>query len=195
MRWENDISIVVEVEGQVNPYLSSQGRRDPNDRYIRFFLHGLAFSLIMMVLALFWAFLALILGICGGCLGIILALVLLIYMMGWVNTWLMDLIWHRQRTDAEWWDPLPHGLLLLVVLFVLASPSWLLQSAFPEIDNWPFLLIRISIFLVYCLIDGYAAYMVGGVFSGERGPSRPTMEPPQGPPPMPPDGPSEPEPP
>ena len=177
-----------------NPYPKERKGLELN-KYIKYFLHGLGFTVIMFVITIGWVFILIPLAICGLCFGIVIALGILVYVMGWVNTWLMGVIWGKEKTSNEWWGPLVHGALLFVVLLVLSLPWYSVKSVIPELNTWPYLIISILVFLVYCFIDGIAGYYVGTMFTETFVRREPPMEPMETISPMPPEGPQGPSPP
>lgn len=148
------------------------------NKFVKFFIHGLLFTLIMYVIIIGWIFLLIPFAMCGFCFGIAIALGILAYVIGWINSWLMERIWGREKEEFDWWGPLIHGILLFVVILVLSIPWYAVTAVFPEVNTWPYLIISILVFFVYCLIDGFAAYYVGAMFTEKFARVRPPMEPP-----------------
>jgi hypothetical protein len=177
-----------------NPNQKQRKGLDLN-KYVKYFLHGLAFTLIMFILTIGWVFILIPLAICGFCFGIAIALAILVYAMGWVNTWLMGAVWGKEKMDEDWWAPLLHGAILFAVLLVLSVPWYAVRSVVPEIDTWPFLLISIVVFFIYCFIDGFTAYYVGSMFSENFARPKPQIQPIEASLPLPPEEPKGPSPP
>jgi|GEM_PF-2260187 len=181
-------------ENPPNPYIEE--RKGLNySKNTKYFLHGLGLTAIMFVVIIGWVFILIPFAICGFCFGIAIAFGILVYVMGWINTWLMGVIWGTERLKEEWWGPLVHGTLLFIVLLILSMPWYAVQTVIPELNDWPYLLISIVVFLIYCFIDGVAAYYIGNMFTSTFVKKSPPIAPTEMTPPAPPEGPQGPSPP
>jgi hypothetical protein len=134
---------------------------DQGKTLLKYFLHGLAYSLIMTGVAFVWAFILVLAAICGGLLGIILALGLLVLAMGAVNSFLADAIWEI-KTESGVINYFVHGLVLFIFLLVASIPSTVITSATGS------LILAVVMFLVYCFIDGFIARYVANMFRGKN---------------------------
>ncbi len=121
----------------------------------RYFLHGFLFSIVFLLLVLGWAVVLIVLVAFGAIIGLILGLILLLFIIGGLNTFLMKEIWGLS-VKGDWKSLLVHGLILFLVLFIVSIPSFVVNAVFPSIP------IQIIVFIVYCFIDGYVARGVGG---------------------------------
>jgi hypothetical protein len=123
----------------------------------KFFLHGIAFSGLLLVLTIVWAFLVAFLVIAFFIIGLILGLVIFIFIVGGLNILLTESIWHVP-IKQDWKDVLAHGLLLSIVLSLTGMPSLIINLAIP---SW---ITATALFIVYCFIDGLLARRVAFVW-------------------------------
>jgi hypothetical protein len=117
---------------------------------LKYFVHGLAFSLIMLILGIGLAFLLVLLVAIGFIIGLIVGFLILLMVHAGINVFLMDRIWHVP-IKTNWWSLLVHGLVLMIVLFLASIPSLLINFSMPNI------IVYIITFIIYCPIDGYIA--------------------------------------
>lgn len=118
----------------------------------KYFLHGLAFSLITLVLSFVLAFALVLLVALGSIIGLIIGFLLLLMVYAGINVFLMDKIWNR-LIKTKWTSLLVHGLALLVVLSLASIPLFVISL----LQN---IIVSIVMFIVYCPIDGYLAKIV-----------------------------------
>ena len=166
---------------EAEPYTPDYAKRREGlktNKFVKFFIHGLSFTLMMYVIIIGWIFILIPFAMCGFCFGVAIALGILAYAIGWINSWLMERVWGREKEEFDWWGPLIHGILLFVVILVLSIPWYAVVLAFPEVNDWPYLIISIVVFFAYCLIDGFAAYYVGTMFTEQFARIQPPIEPP-----------------
>ena len=123
----------------------------------RYFLHGLSFNIIIFLLSFAWAILFVGLLILGAIIGLIIGIVLLFFILGAINVFLMERIWDF-RAKADWTSLLIHGLALFFVLLIVSIPSLIINLLAPNLP------VTIVIFVIYCFIDGYVARAVGGIW-------------------------------
>jgi hypothetical protein len=123
----------------------------------RYFLHGLFFNIIFFLLAFAWAILLVGLMILGAIIGLIIGIVILFFILGAINVFLMERIWDF-RAKADWKSLLTHGLALFFVLLIVSIPSVVINFSVPSLP------VAITVFIVYCFIDGYVAKAVGGMW-------------------------------
>jgi hypothetical protein len=116
----------------------------------KYFVHGLAFSLIMLILSFGVGFLLVLLVAVGFILGLIVGLLILLMVYARINVFLMDRIWHVP-VKTDWKSLLAHGLALIFVLFLVSIPSLAINLSMPNI------IVYIITLTVYCPIDGYIA--------------------------------------
>jgi len=123
---------------------------------VKYFLHGILFSGLLIVLLVGWAALTLVLVVCGAWLGLILAVVLLVAMIGWLNTIITATLWFEVETGVGQY--LAHGLLLLIVLLVASLGPRAVDLFVPGIGT------TILMFFVWAPVDGYLAKRIAGIW-------------------------------
>lgn len=116
----------------------------------KYFLHGLAFSLLMLVIVLGWAFLLVLLVRLGSIIGLIIGIVALVYAVGALNVWINNIVWGGDISE-DWKKILFHGLFLFIALILVGIPGMVINQLVPGIAT------NIVIFAVYCFVDGYVA--------------------------------------
>jgi len=117
---------------------------------LKYFAHGLAFSLLMAVMTIIWAFMSVILIMVGAIIGLILGFILLLFIVGGLNTFLTDLIW-AVPIKTKWTSLLGHGFVLLLSLVVIHLPALAANYAMPGLAT------QIVLFIVYAFVDGFVA--------------------------------------
>ena len=127
----------------------------------RYFLHGLLFSLISIILIFVWVFLTVALVFIGSILGLIIGIVLLLFIFGAINTFLMQEIW-KVSTRGGLLSLFTHGLVLFLALLLVSIPSLVINLLAPNIA------VSVVLFVVYCVVDGYVAKTVGGNWEEEQ---------------------------
>ena len=73
---------------------------------LKYFLHGISFSFLLLVLAIVWIIIAV--ALVGFIIGLIIGLLVLFYIMGGINAVLTDLIW-GVSIKTDWKSLLAHG--------------------------------------------------------------------------------------
>lgn len=116
----------------------------------KYFLHGLAFSVLMFGVVIGWVFVLAFLLIIGSVIGLIVGIVILIYIMGWLNVSLTRYFWHI-RVDSEWKALLAHGFVLFIALLLVSIPQLIVSALIPSVVT------SIILFFVYCFVDGFVA--------------------------------------
>jgi hypothetical protein len=117
---------------------------------LKYFLHGILFSGIFLVMGFVWAFVFVVLVVAGLLVGFILGLILLFFIIGWINVSLAGLIWDMW-IQSDWKSLLVHGFLLFVLLIIAGIPSIIVNLIVPS------LAITLVFFIINCLIDGFVA--------------------------------------
>lgn len=103
---------------------------------------------------LVWAVAFVILVVFGKFIGLIIALVLLFFIIGGLNTFLTELIWDIY-VRSSWQSILGHGLALFIILLIVAIPNIIIDLVVPGLAT------TIALFIIYCFIDGFIARKVG----------------------------------
>ena len=83
----------------------------------KYFIHGVAFSLLFTALDIAWIFGFLILIILGSVIGLIIGLGVLMLIIGGLNSFLTSLLWFEVKTS--FWSILGHGIVLFIALLVV----------------------------------------------------------------------------
>jgi uncharacterized protein YacL len=127
-------------------------------KLLKYFIHGVAFSLLYVILAIIWififAFLVMIGALLGSMIGVLLGfmigIVVLFFFVGGLNTFLTRWIW---STDirSDWPSLFIHGLGLFFALLIASLPMFILIGT-------PYrLVLSIVLFVPYALIHGFIA--------------------------------------
>jgi hypothetical protein len=132
-------------------------------RLARYFLHGIAFSILFMLLAFVWVIILAILVVVGSLIGLIIGFVVLFFFMAGLNTVLTDSIWST-TVDSGWKTLLIHGLGLFFALFFADLPRYIFVSR-----NEQNLALSIGVFIVYSFIDGFIAKNVASLWEERSG--------------------------
>jgi hypothetical protein len=125
----------------------------------RYFLHGIAFSLLLTLLVFLWAFVAGFLVVAGYVIGLIIGIVLLFFIVGGLNIILTEMIWNVSiRTN--WQSILGHGLVLSIILVFAGIPHLLVSLYYPSLTA------TIILFVAYTFIDGFIARWIAAIWEG-----------------------------
>ena len=114
---------------------------------VKYFFHGISFSVILLFLGFLWVFVLAALVVVGLFIGFIIGLLVLFFFIGGLNSVLTALIWDLDIT-VEWKSVLLHGFVLFIVLLIVDIPGLILNIAVPSLAT------TISLFVIYCFIDG-----------------------------------------
>jgi len=121
----------------------------------KYFLHGILFSAIFLVLAFLWAVLLVVLALIGSLIGLAIGFVVLFFLIGGLNSLLANFIWSIP-TVKDWKGLLAHGFVLFISLFMVHVPSILVNFLMP---SWAIIVV---LFIVYAFIDGLVGKKVAG---------------------------------
>lgn len=83
----------------------------------KYFVHGIVFSILFLILTLAWVFVLVLLTAIGFIIGLIIGFGLLLLIVGFLNSGITSLLWFEVKTS--FWDLFFHGLVLLIVLLIL----------------------------------------------------------------------------
>jgi hypothetical protein len=134
---------------------------------LRYFGHGILFSVFGFVLGLVWAVILLGLVVVGALIGLIIGFILLFFVFSLVNAFLMDEIWSIQ-VKKNWMSLLFHGFALVIAFLFVSIPSFIISFYASSLPT------AIVLFIIYCFIDGYVAKAVGSFWKEEGEASRAT---------------------
>ena len=142
------------------------------DLLLRYFLHGVAFSLLGTVLLLVWVMLLLFLVMIGWFIGLIIGIIALLLFISGLNVFLSGVIWSiNVKTGVL--SLLGHGLVLGLLQAVAHIPAIIVNLAIPSLAS------TIPVFVVYCFVDGFIAKSVAGWWEEEFAPEDEVYPPPQ----------------
>jgi len=126
----------------------------------KYFVHGLAFSLLFTVLTILWIFGLLVLIVLGSWIGLIIGLGILMLIIGGLNTLITTFLWFPVK--MAFWSLLGHGIVLFILLLIVNSIALLLPSiAFPRIET------AVVTFILGSLIDGFVCKQVARLWEEE----------------------------
>ena len=130
---------------------------------LRYFLHGIAFSLLSTVLLFVWVLLLFFLVMIGWFIGLIIGIIALLLFMGGLNAFLSGAIWSI-NTRTGLLSLLGHGLVLGLLQAVVHIPAIIVNLTVPNLAS------TIAVFVAYCFIDGFIAKKVAGWWKEEFAP-------------------------
>ena len=140
----------------------------------KYFVHGAAYSLLVMVLVTIWTFVVIfiivlgaIMGILSLLLGLVASLAILFIGLGWLNAQISQYIWKNQ-VKQKWPSLLGHGFLLFVVIAIAGIPSMIIDMMMWSADIFTYVMFTIASFLIYALVDGYICKRVAEVFPDDE---------------------------
>ena len=135
------------------------------DKLLRIYLHGLLWSVIFGIIIVGWAFLFVTLALVALFLGLIIAIVVLVYLMGLLNRGLSEWIWGLELM-GDWLSNFIHGVFLAIMLAIIHIPIGLtLVLLFPSLPD--VIAMLLPTLLIYPFIDGYFAWVIGTSFVNE----------------------------
>lgn len=121
----------------------------------KYFVHGIAFSILFTVLAIAWVFILVVLVALGFIIGLVIGLVVLVLIVGFLNSLITTYLWFDVKQSFS--NLLFHGIVLLLVLVVVngvvvALPTWL----------FPGTITTVITFIIASFVDGFVAKKVAG---------------------------------
>ena len=126
----------------------------------KYFVHGLAFSLLFLILVVAWAFILIILVSLGFLIGLIIGLGLLFLIVGGLNTFITSLLWFEVKKG--FWDLLLHGVALFFILLIAnAIIQFVPNLVVPGIAT------TVVTFLIAAFVDGLIAQKVARFWEEE----------------------------
>jgi hypothetical protein len=117
---------------------------------LKYFLHGLAFSVIFSLLAFVWAFILVLLAMVGAFIGLIIGVIILFFIIGGLNSFLTDFIWSIP-IKTKWTSLLGHGVVLFIALVLVHIPSFVVSLSLHGLAT------TIVLFLAFSFIDDFVA--------------------------------------
>lgn len=128
-------------------------------RLTRYFAQGLAFSFLGVMILLFFPVLMGGLFAVGAFIGLIIGFIILFFVYGVVNSFLVERIWNVQ-IDWNWKKLLAQGFVLFIALIAVSIPSVVVDLIWPSVST------AVIVFVVYCFVDGYVGKVVGSHWEG-----------------------------
>jgi cation transport ATPase len=127
----------------------------------KYFLHGVAFSFLFMILAILWSFGLFVLIVLGSWIGLIIGVGILMLITGGLNTLLTSVLWFPVKTSFS--SILVHGIVLFILLVIVNSIAIFLPSVV-----FPGTAATIVTFILGSFIDGYVCKQVARLWEGEE---------------------------
>jgi len=128
---------------------------------LKYFIHGIMFSILILALMLMWAVAFVVLVIIGLFIGLIIGLLLLFFIVGGLNVFLTKTIW-SVSIKSDWKNLLLHGLILIVLLFLAEIPGAIISYNMPDIT------VTVAVLVVNSFIYGLIAKRVANFWKEER---------------------------
>lgn len=127
---------------------------------LKYFAHGIIFSIIFIILGIAWIFALAILVVAGFIIGLIIGLALLILIIGFINAIVTSFLWFPVKTS--FWSLLAHGFALFIILIPIdLIVAFIPNYVFPEIS------ILIITRIVIAFLYGYIGKGVAGFWAEE----------------------------
>lgn len=136
------------------------------DRLLRYFLHGLIYTVLGVGLSIILAVMTALLTVCGWIFGLIIALAIIVLAIGGLNSFVNNLVW-KEEMDTSLTQMFIHGLFLLLMLVVVSIPQLVLNAVVPS------LVLTVVLFIAYLPINGFVAHWVAQYFRRKASPAQP----------------------
>jgi hypothetical protein len=129
--------------------------------FAKYFVHGIAFSFLFLLLGIVTFLLFVVLVAIGSFIGFLIGLLILMLAIGVLNCFLAEIIWSA-HTKMTFGSLLFHGVALFSVLFVVngllvAAPNWVIPS----------MATIVVTFIVGAFAGGVVGKKVAGLFEVE----------------------------
>ena len=128
----------------------------------KYFLHGIAFDALLFILFFFSGSILVLLAVVGSFLGLIIGLVILVILVGVINTFITETLWFK--IEISWAKYLYQGILLLIILGIVGLPLQFLYTQSTSLTVAPRVLAGAVLFLGGALIYGYIAKRVASIW-------------------------------
>ncbi|MGD0495889.1 MAG: hypothetical protein ABSB28_07580 [Candidatus Bathyarchaeia archaeon] len=132
-------------------------------RLARYFLHGIAFSILLLLLGLVWVIILVMLVVVGALIGLKIGVIVLFFFIVGLNTVLTDFIWST-TIESGWKTLLIHGLGLFFALFFVDLPGYIYLAS-----SGPSPITLIGLIVVCSFIDGFMAKNVASLWEEGSG--------------------------
>lgn len=127
----------------------------------KYMAHGLAFSILFLIVGVVWSVIFLLLVVCGFIIGLVIGIVLFFVFMGYVNSIVTEVLWFPVRTGFL--TCLGHGLVLFLALLPLNLVLFGVQLVVR-----PDLLAVLVLFLATSPLVGAIAKFVARIWEAPR---------------------------
>lgn len=127
----------------------------------KYFLHGILFSVLFLLLGFAWVFITILLVSLGAIIGLIIGIGLLFLIAGFINTVLGVHLWNIEA-ETGFWSIFGHGL----VLFILLSIANLITSFLPNLA-FPGTATFVVTFIITTSLNGVIGKNVASWFGHE----------------------------
>jgi hypothetical protein len=127
----------------------------------KYFLHGILFSVLFLVLSFVWIVIFVGLVFIGLFIGFIIGLLVLFLFIGGINVFLTWHIWGI-NVASGWLNLLIHGFVLSIALFLASIPQIFINII--GVNS----AITIGMFIIYCFVNGFIAKNVAGYWEEEH---------------------------
>ena len=127
-------------------------------RVPRYFVHGIVFAVLFLLLEIFWIVSIVFLVMIGSFIGLIIGFAILFPIVGGINTVVSKLVWGFYMKSSLG-DIFLHGFVLFIVLLIVDLVLLIPVMAYP--GNLPITVVR---FIVACFLYGLIGARLGEVW-------------------------------
>ena len=127
----------------------------------KYFLHGILFSVVFLLLGIAWIFMMILLVSLGAIIGFIIGIGLLFLIVGFINMVLGVHLWNIEA-ETGFWNIFFHGL----VLFILLLIANLITSTLPNY-TFPGTATLVVTFIISTFLNGVIGKKVSSWFGHE----------------------------
>jgi hypothetical protein len=126
----------------------------------KYFIHGIAFSILFLILGIVWVFVFAFLTIIGSIIGFIIGVGLLFLIVGFLNSTITFYLWFEVKTS--FWDFFFHGLALFMILLVV-------NGIFVSVPSlvFPGIATTVATLILATFLNGFVGKKVAGLWEKE----------------------------
>jgi hypothetical protein len=129
---------------------------------VKYFIHGIVFSLIFAIVGLFWAFIFGLLTVIGAFIGFIIGIALLFLIIGFINTLIAAFLWDID-SEMGFWRILFHGFVLFFAVLLVNLMVYYAPNMF-----FPGMATTLIAFIVESFLNGFIGKQVAKWASKEE---------------------------
>lgn len=122
---------------------------------MKYFVHGIAYSILFLILEIVWVFIFAILVAIGWIIGLIIGFGLLLLIIGFVNSVITSWLWFPVK--MSFWSTLSHGFVLFIALLFVNGVVVIVPYLF-----FPELVTTVVTFIVGSFLSGFVGKKVAG---------------------------------